>query len=100
MRRAPSLLLILLAAPLCEGNDLGRGFGDEYEWMKLDEGLAEVKRSGKLGMMVIHKSWCGACKSLGPKFGMDVDLIKKYEGCCVCVWGRGGACSGGAALSQ
>lgn len=36
--------------------------------MKIDEGLAAAKESNKLAMVVVHKSWCGACKRLGPSF--------------------------------
>jgi protein-disulfide reductase (glutathione) len=47
------------------------GFGDEVEWMKLDEGLAAAKENNKLAMVVVHKSWCGACKRLGPSFAEE-----------------------------
>jgi len=46
----------------------GRGFGDEYNWQDLAGGLEEAKTTGKPIMYVFHKSWCGACKNLGPKF--------------------------------
>ena len=49
----------------------GTGFGDEVEWMKLDEGLAAAKESNKIAMVVVHKSWCGACKRLGPSFAAE-----------------------------
>ena len=39
--------------------------------MKLDEGLAAAKESNKIAMVVVHKSWCGACKRLGPSFAAE-----------------------------
>ncbi|KJE89630.1 thioredoxin domain-containing protein 12 [Capsaspora owczarzaki ATCC 30864] len=47
---------------------LGRGFGDKYAWYKLDAGIRLIADTGRPGMIVVHKSWCGACKSLGPVF--------------------------------
>jgi protein-disulfide reductase (glutathione) len=50
------------------GPGLGRGFGDQYHWYTIREGLKKIKETGRPGMVVLHKSWCGACKALGPKF--------------------------------
>ena len=55
--------LAWLAVVSCEAIN-GRGFGDQYQWKSMKEGLPLVK-AGKPGMLVIHKSWCGACKTLG-----------------------------------
>jgi protein-disulfide reductase (glutathione) len=38
------------------------GFGSQYEWLSLSDGLKEAKENGKPVMVLIHKSWCGACK--------------------------------------
>jgi len=38
------------------------GFGSQYDWLSLDDGLKEAKDNGKPVMVLIHKSWCGACK--------------------------------------
>ena len=93
--KASSLAFVLLAVCV-QGNDLGRGFGDKYDWKTLEAGLAEVKSTGKLGVVFIHKSWCGACKSLAPKVAESEEILKAYVVCvgcgvCVCVacvwWG-------------
>ncbi|XP_060085660.1 thioredoxin domain-containing protein 12-like [Ylistrum balloti] len=49
-------------------NELARGWGNDIAWVKLDDGLIQAKKENKPVMLIIHKSWCGACKSLKPKF--------------------------------
>eukprot|EP01046_Picozoa_sp_COSAG06_P029069 COSAG06_NODE_2670_length_6468_cov_2.579369_3_plen_77_part_00 len=41
------------------------------DWKTIDEGLAAAKESNKIAMVVVHKSWCGACKRLGPSFASE-----------------------------
>jgi len=38
------------------------GFGEQYIWFGLEEGLEAAKNSNKPLMLIIHKTWCGACK--------------------------------------
>src|SRR5690242_7745543 len=45
----------------------GRGWGDNIAWKtSLEDGIKDSKESGKPMFLVIHKSWCGACKRLAP----------------------------------
>jgi hypothetical protein len=60
------LFLLCASGVICEGGSKGRGFGDNYDWKSLDAGIAEAEASGKPAMVVIHKSWCGACKVISP----------------------------------
>ena len=40
----------------------GHGLGEHYNWVTLSEGLEMAKEQDKPLMLIIHKSWCGACR--------------------------------------
>ncbi|XP_077981465.1 thioredoxin domain-containing protein 12-like [Glandiceps talaboti] len=76
------LLLFFVAAiipAVLSDGDLGRGFGDHINWKTLDDGLKESKETGKPLMLIIHKSWCGACKALKPKFAESTEIKDMSE---------------------
>jgi len=52
----------------------GRGWNDNIDWKTLDEGLALAKTTDKPLMVVIHKTWCGACKALKPLFAASNEI--------------------------
>eukprot|EP00899_Mesostigma_viride_P007990 jgi/Mesvir1/17192/Mv07611-RA.1 len=65
------LLMNAFVTPGAAGPVGGRGFGDDYDWYKISDGMQKAKEAGKPSMVVIHKSWCGACKRLGPIFAQS-----------------------------
>jgi len=47
---------------------------DKVTWVTLDEAKEAAKTNGKPTMLLIHKSWCGACKALKPQFAKSTDI--------------------------
>lgn len=60
-----------------EGYTIGRdnGFGSHYVWAgSLESGLQIANNHKKPVMVIIHKSWCTACKNLKPKFANSTEI--------------------------
>eukprot|EP00124_Ichthyophonus_hoferi_P004761 Ihof_evm3s569 gene=Ihof_evmTU3s569 len=53
--------------------DVDRGLGKDYEWKTYEEAMAPGNT--KPIMLIIHRTWCSACKSLKPVFA-EADEIK------------------------
>ncbi|KAM5148660.1 thioredoxin domain-containing protein 12 [Mantella aurantiaca] len=69
-----SVVVCIGAGLVCAEHGLARGFGDHIHWRTLEDGKQEAASSGLPIMLVIHKTWCGACKALKPKFAESKDL--------------------------
>lgn len=56
-----------------EGKD--NGFGNNYVWAgSLESGMKIAVHHKKPVMVIIHKSWCTACKNLKPKFANSSEI--------------------------
>ncbi|KXJ15023.1 Thioredoxin domain-containing protein 12 [Exaiptasia diaphana] len=55
---------------------LDRGFGKDIAWMTFTEGLQHAKQNKKPAMVIIHKTWCGACKALKPHIAKSTEIHK------------------------
>ena len=47
------------------------GFGETVNWIEYDAAIADTSRPT---LVILHKSWCGACKSLKPKIAQSSDF--------------------------
>lgn len=61
------------ATPIPAG-DAARGWGDAFAWQPLAAGRAEANATGKPLLLLIWKTWCGACKALRPQFAASAEL--------------------------
>lgn len=51
------------------------GFGNNYVWAgSLESGLQIATHHRKPLMVIIHKSWCTACRNLKPKFANSSEI--------------------------
>ena len=77
MKLTVALIAFFFSAVL--SSELSRGWGDAIAWRSLEAGKVEAKETGKPLMVIIHKSWCGACKALRPKFASDEEVTQLSE---------------------
>jgi len=57
-------------------SELARGWGKNIKWVSLKEGQRLSKELNKPAMIVIHKTWCRACKALKPRFAANNEITK------------------------
>ncbi|KAM9791717.1 thioredoxin domain-containing protein 12 [Syngnathus typhle] len=70
------VLLSLSCFPHVVEASSSRGFGDNIHWRTLEDGKNEASASGLPLMVIIHKTWCGACKALKPKFAESKEITE------------------------
>uniref|UniRef100_A0A915DBT7 Thioredoxin domain-containing protein n=1 Tax=Ditylenchus dipsaci TaxID=166011 RepID=A0A915DBT7_9BILA len=50
------------------GNDLSHGFGKDIDWVDWKQAISIAMDVDKPIFLLIHKTWCGACKLLKQSF--------------------------------
>mmetsp|Transcript_14495 Transcript_14495/g.20204 ORF Transcript_14495/g.20204 Transcript_14495/m.20204 type:complete len:166 (+) Transcript_14495:71-568(+) len=73
------IVSLAFAAIIAEESSLARGWGDKIQWRTLEAALAESKETNKPVMVIIHKTWCGACKRLKPLVAASEEIEKQSE---------------------
>ena len=57
-----SLIVFSLLLLTIQANITGGGFGTQYNWVAWKDAKTVAATQGKPIMLLLHKSWCGACK--------------------------------------
>ncbi|XP_063429707.1 thioredoxin domain-containing protein 12-like [Mytilus trossulus] len=70
------VILFISCITVSIANDLSRGWNDDVAWVTLEDGIKAAKEQNKPMMLVIHKTWCGACKSLKPQFDSSKEIAE------------------------
>lgn len=74
MQKLAALLLVLALVAIVSCTIPARGWNDNIDWYGYEEGIAKAKETGKDVVIVLHKTWCGACKRLKPDFAANKEL--------------------------
>ena len=73
MKLVFGVLLVLLCIASVQNLE-ARGWNDNIEWQTYEEGLRIAGETNKPMLIVLHKTWCGACKRLKPDFAANKDI--------------------------
>ena len=65
------LFYVLLGFVLTSSSPASNGFGDHINWVDYTSAISD---SSKPTMVILHKSWCAACKNLKPKLAESLDF--------------------------
>jgi len=71
------IALCVFTASGSESND--NGLGERINWVSLEKGYEIAQNENKPLMLIIHKSWCGACRSLKPKIAESEEIFNLSE---------------------
>ena len=74
-------LFFCVFAFVCSAESFDRGFNANIQWgNSLEKGLAHAKEEKKVAFVLIHKTWCGACKRLKSVFSnAEIEVLSKVK---------------------
>jgi len=73
------LVALCLLFSAVAAND--RGFNAAIDWgNNLEESIARGKTEEKPVFILIHKTWCGACKRLKTVFADSAEILHRSKG--------------------
>lgn len=61
------------------GGGLARGWGDALPWTPFADAFGLAQSSSKPIVLVVWKTWCGACKALRPKWAESAAIASHAE---------------------
>ena len=73
------LLLLSLYVSSSHCNLTGGGFGAAYNWVSWTDAKPTALSQKKPIMLLLHKTWCGACKRLKPVVSASKEMIALSE---------------------
>lgn len=71
-----TVITLAYVLSVADCNKLARGWRDDINWVTLDKARELAVEENKPVMVIIHKTWCGACKSLRAEVAKDEELAK------------------------
>ncbi len=57
-----------------EEKSVSRGWNDKIPWTTFADGLKRAKEENKPALVLIHKTWCGACQRLKSSWKDDKEV--------------------------
>eukprot|EP00039_Didymoeca_costata_P018679 m.334519 g.334519 ORF g.334519 m.334519 type:complete len:154 (+) comp17371_c0_seq1:48-509(+) len=75
------VVITFLATSASASDGPDHGWHNDIEWHTFTDAKNVAKETGKPIMLIIHKTWCGACKALKPKFSSSeqvANLAKNF----------------------
>jgi hypothetical protein len=73
-------MLFLLCLVSIVAASFDRGFNSGIDWTNnLPEALVRASNENKPAFVLIHKTWCGACKRLKTVFSDSVEILHRSK---------------------
>ncbi|CAG0880870.1 unnamed protein product [Darwinula stevensoni] len=69
-----ALALLSIQGTWSQDKGKGRGLGEHFNWLNLEDGLRVAREERKPLMVIIHKSWCGASQVFRDRFARSQSI--------------------------